>query len=114
MSRSHVALLCILFAASPIATAQPAECTKLNSQSQLARARGAVLIKHGEERYLLRLAKGCDSVASARRLRIVTGGTEHLMCPQGSEVVSASRRCAVTAVEKIDPAEFERARLHRY
>lgn len=114
MSRSYVALFCMLLAASPVAAAQPAECTKLNSTSQMARARGAVLIKHGDERYLLRLAKECDSVASARHLRIVTDGAEHLLCPQGSEVVSPSRRCAVTSVETIDAAEFERARLHRY
>ena len=114
MSRSHVALVCVLLGASPVASAQPAECTKLNSQSQLARARGAVLIKHGDERYLLHLAKECDSVAGARHLRISTDGTDHLMCPQRSEVVSPSRRCAVTSIEKIDAAEFERARLHRY
>ncbi|MBX9401505.1 hypothetical protein K4L06_09285 [Lysobacter sp. BMK333-48F3] len=114
MSRPYAALLCILLGANPVASAQPAECTKLNSTSQMARARGAVLIKHGDERYLLHLAKECSDVASARHLRVVTGGDEHLMCPQGSEVASPSRRCAVTSVEKVDAAEFEKARLHRY
>ena len=113
MSRAPVALLCLWLLAGA-AAAQPAECTKLNAKSQLARARGAVLIRHGDERYLLRLAKECSRVTAARQLRIVGGGAEHVLCPQGSEVVSPSRRCAVTSVETIDAAEFERARLHRY
>ena len=114
MPHSRLALLCLLTIATPALAAGPSECIPLNAKSQLARARGAVLIKHEDQRYLLRLESDCRSVVDARHLRIVTGDKQHLLCPQGSEAASRLRRCPIASIESIDAAGFERARLHRY
>jgi hypothetical protein len=103
-------------AAEP-ATAPAAACITLGADQQIVRANANsdVLLRNGDQHYLVRFTSSCTSAALSPTLEFVTHDRTGELCSGGvSSLRTKSQTCAVSAVEPITAREFAtRARARR-
>jgi len=110
---------CLATAAS-VQAAEPAtagDCIALASDKQVVRNRADrdVLLRNGDQHYLVRFERSCTSASMSPKLDFVTPGQDGQLCGAGvSKLHTNSQSCAVAAVEPLTAEEFNRkARARR-
>lgn len=122
-------LLSLLLLASCVATtasaqaaqaaepAAPTDCITLSSDQQVVRNRADrdVLLRNGDQHYLVRFERSCTSAAMSPKLTFATPGQDGQLCGAGvTKLQTSSQSCAVAAVEPLSAEEFARkARMRR-
>ncbi|HDS1102488.1 MULTISPECIES: hypothetical protein [Stenotrophomonas] len=120
-------LLCSLFLSASLlsaASAQAADapaaattaCIQLGSDQQMVRAGVTrdVLLRNGQDHYVVHFQRDCTAAARSRTLSFATEGQQNLLCSDGrSTLRTDTERCAVARVEHIDPASFARKARQR-
>lgn len=72
-----------------------------------------LLLKDGDAHYRVAFDRTCQ-VMSRSSVQVQTDGQANLLCPSGSSVHAANRRCEVQSVDRIDATAYERqARINR-
>ena len=95
-------------AAEPTA---PGDCITLSADQQLVRngAHRDVLLRNGDQHYLVRFERSCSSAAMSPKLAFVTPGREGQLCGAGaSKLRTNGQSCAISAVDPITAEEFTR------
>jgi hypothetical protein len=106
------AALCL--SAGPTCAQALDACIDLDRSSQIARGYDSILLKHGEDRYRLRLQDGCSSdLRASPTLEVVAEQRKNRLCPSGTHIRTRRGDCAVAGIETIDADAFERYRRHR-
>lgn len=113
-------LVTCLAAAASVQAAEPAAatgCVPLSSDQQVVRNRADrdVLLRSGDQHYLVRFERSCSSAAMSQKLEFVTPGQDGQLCGAGvSKLHTSTQSCAVAAVEPLSADDFARkARARR-
>lgn len=97
-------------AADAPATAAAEDCVQLGQDQQIIRA-GAdrdVLLRNGQDHYVVHFADDCTRASHSRRLSLRTGDDEGRICSAGASVLRTdSGSCSITRIEAIDAAAFK-------
>ncbi|WP_312238188.1 hypothetical protein [Stenotrophomonas sp.] len=108
---------CTAVAAHAAEPAPAAACITLGADQQIVRANANsdVLLRNGDQHYLVRFTSSCTSAALSPTLEFVTHDRAGELCSGGvSSLRTKSQTCAVSAVESISAKEFAtRARARR-
>jgi len=103
-------------AAEPAATAATG-CVTLSADQQIVRANADrdVLLRNGDQHYLVRFTSSCSSAALSPKLEFVTPDRAGELCSGGiSSLRTKSQKCGIRDVESITAKEFAtRARARR-
>lgn len=94
------------------ATPAAASCVPLAADPQIVRA-GAdknVLLRSGNDHYIVHFRSSCQSASLSRRLDFKTDGAQATqLCSDGRSALSTDRTdCAISSVEPIDAEQFKR------
>lgn len=95
----------------------PAQCVPLTGEQQIVRA-GAdrnVLLRAGEDNYVVHFRNSCPSAVLATRLGFKTDGKEaDELCSEGRSALDTGRgSCEVARIEPIDAGRFKREARRR-
>jgi len=110
---------CLAAAASAQAAepAAPADCIALSSDHQVVRNRADrdVLLRNGDQHYLVRFDRSCSSAAMSPKLDFATPGQDGQLCGGGmSKLHTNTQSCDISAVEPLTAEQFNRkARARR-
>lgn len=121
MSPLHTLLATLALAASALlapsaqaadapAAAGATDCITLGSDQQLVRAGAArnVLLRNGQDHYLVHFEDDCSKASYSRKLTFITDGQPGQVCSAGrTELRTDNGRCTVARVESIDEATFK-------
>lgn len=114
-----LALSAIPLLASPAHAADtpPAQCVSLTGEQQIVRA-GAdknILLRSGEDHYVVHFRNSCPSAVLATRLGFKTDGKEAgELCSEGRSALDTGRgSCEVARIEPIDAERFKREARRR-
>ncbi|MFG6108612.1 hypothetical protein [Stenotrophomonas nematodicola] len=103
-------------AAEP-AAAPAADCITLSADQQIVRANANsdVLLRNGDQHYIVRFNSSCTSAAQSPKLAFVTPDRAGEICSGGiSSLRTKSQTCDISRVELITAQEFAtRARARR-
>lgn len=98
-------------------SASASDCLQLGSDQQLVRggASSNVLLRNGQDHYVVHFQNDCSAAARSRKLSFVTEGEQGRLCASGrSDLLTDSGRCKVARIETIDEATFkQKARQRR-
>ena len=86
------------------------DCIQLGSDQQLVRANAMrdVLLRNGQDHYVVHFADDCSKAGYSRRLTFATDGQEGRICGTGrTELRTDTGSCAVARVEPIDATTFK-------
>ena len=86
------------------------DCLQLASDQQLVRAGASrnVLLRNGQDHYVVHFQDDCSKAAYSRKLSFVTDGQQGRICSAGqTELRTDNGRCTVDRVEAIDEATFK-------
>lgn len=100
--------------ASPVLAAD--DCLQLGSDQQLVRAGTStnVLLRNGQDHYVVHFAADCAKASYSRKLTFTTDGKEGQLCGAGrSELRTDNGVCMVSRIEPIDAGEFKRKARQR-
>jgi hypothetical protein len=94
--------------ASAAGNAPLTDCVDLGANQEIVRSGGAqsMLLRDGDEHYLVDFRGDCSAVATAISIAIRTDGTANRLCPKGAEVVTDRSNCRIAKVEVIDADQF--------
>lgn len=87
-----------------------ASCIALGADQQLVRAGASrnVLLRNGQDHYLVHFEEDCAKAAYSRKLTFITDGQAGQVCNAGrTELRTDNGRCTVDRVESIDEATFK-------
>ena len=104
---------CLAAAASAQAAepAAPADCIALSSDHQVVRNRADrdVLLRNGDQHYLVRFDRSCSSAAMSPKLDFATPGQDGQLCGGGmSKLHTNTQSCDIAAVEPLTAEQFNR------
>ncbi len=111
---SLLLLATCLAAAASVQAAEPAaagDCIALSPDKQVVRNRADrdVLLRNGDQHYLVRFERSCTSAAISPKLDFITPGQDGQLCGAGvSKLHTSTQSCAVAAVEPLTAEEFSR------
>ncbi len=111
---SLLLLAACLATAASLQAAEPAaagDCITLSPNQQLVRngADRDVLLRNGDQHYLVRFERSCSSAAMSPKLAFVTPGRDGQLCGAGaSRLRTNGQSCTISAVEPITAEEFTR------
>ncbi|MGE6332498.1 hypothetical protein [Stenotrophomonas sp. NPDC077659] len=92
------------------------DCIQLGSDQQLVRANASrnVLLRNGQDHYVVHFKSDCGKAAYSRKLTFVTDGQQGQICSAGrSELRTDAGGCAIARVEPIDAATFKQKARQR-
>lgn len=103
--------------AAHAADTPPAQCVPLTGEQQIVRA-GAdknILLRSGEDHYVVHFRNSCPSAVLATRLGLKTDGKEaDELCSDGRSALDTGRgSCEVARIEPIDAGRFKREARRR-
>lgn len=107
------ALLSLATAATAAHAAEPAaagsDCIILQQDQQIVRA-GAnrdILLRNGDQHYVVRFNGSCSSAAISPKLEFITHGKQGQLCGAGATRLRTNvASCTIAAVEPIDAEQF--------
>ena len=107
----------LLASSAHAADTAPAQCVSLTGEQQIVRA-GAdknILLRSGEDHYVVHFRNSCPSAVLATRLGFKTDGKEaDDLCSEGRSALDTGRgSCAVARIEPIDSERFKREARRR-
>ncbi|MES9026851.1 hypothetical protein AAHH21_12075 [Stenotrophomonas sp. BSUC-16] len=103
-------------AADAPAAANAADCIQLGSDQQLVRAGASrnILLRNGQDHYLVHFQDDCSAAGYSRKLSFATDGQQGLLCAAGrSQLNTDSSRCIVSQIEPVDEATFKKKARQR-
>jgi len=103
-------------AADTPAAANAADCIQLGGDQQLVRAGASrnILLRNGQDHYVVHFQDNCSAAAHSRKLSFFTDGQQGLLCAAGrSQLRTDANRCTVAQVEPIDEATFKKKARQR-
>ena len=103
-------------AADAPAAANAADCIQLGSDQQLVRAGASrnILLRNGQDHYLVHFQDDCSAAGYSRKLSFATDGQQGLLCAAGrSQLNTDSSRCIVSQLEPVDEATFKKKARQR-
>lgn len=92
------------------------DCIQLGSDQQLVRANASrnVLLRNGQDHYVVHFESDCGKAAYSRKLAFVTDGQEGRVCSAGrTELRMEGAACSVARIEPIDAATFKQKARQR-
>ncbi len=118
---SLLSLLALAGAATSAHAAEPAaagsDCITLSSDQQIVRANASrdVLLRNGDQHFVVRFNGTCSSAAISPKLDFVTRGRDGQLCGAGASSLRTNvQSCTVAAVEPISAEQFaSKARARR-
>ncbi|GAB2314702.1 hypothetical protein QAD16_05450 [Stenotrophomonas geniculata] len=107
----------LLASSAHAANTPPAQCVSLAGEQQIVRA-GAdknILLRSGEDHYVVHFRNSCPSAVLATRLGFKTDGKEaDQLCSEGRSALDTGRgSCEVARIEPIDAERFKREARRR-
>lgn len=103
-------------AANTPAAANAADCIQLGGDQQLVRAGASrnILLRNGQDHYVVHFQDDCSAAAHSRKLSFFTDGQQGLLCAAArSQLRTDANRCTVAQVEPIDEATFKKKARQR-
>jgi len=97
--------------------AAPADCIALSSDHQVVRNRADrdVLLRNGDQHYLVRFDRSCSSAAMSPKLDFATPGQDGQLCGGGvSKLHTNTQSCDIAAVEPLTAEQFNRKARARH
>lgn len=92
------------------------DCIQLGSDQQLVRAGASrnVLLRNGQDHYVVHFESDCGKAAYSRKLAFITDGQTGQVCGSGrSELRTDAGNCTITRLEPIDAATFKQKARQR-
>ncbi|KXU97723.1 hypothetical protein GPNADHDJ_01358 [Stenotrophomonas maltophilia] len=112
--------LAVSASAAPVHAADtlstPSDCVQLGSDQQLVRAGASrnVLLRNGQDHYVVHFQDDCSAAGYSRKLSFATDGQQGLLCAAGrSQLNTDSSRCIVSQIEPVDEATFKKKARQR-
>ncbi len=102
--------------AADVPAAGTEDCIQLGSDLQLVRAGASrnILLRNGQDHYLVHFKDDCSKAGYSRKLTFVTDGEQGQVCGAGrTELRTDGGYCAVASVEPIDAADFKQKARQR-
>ena len=91
-------------------------CIQLDSDLQLVRAGASrnILLRNGQDHYIVHFKDDCSKAGYSRKLTFVTDGEQGQVCGAGrTELRTDGGNCAIASVEPIDAAAFKQKARQR-
>ncbi len=102
--------------AADVPAAGTEDCIQLGSDLQLVRAGASrnILLRNGQDHYLVHFKDDCSKAGYSRKLTFVTDGEQGQVCGAGrTELRTDGGYCAVASVEPIDATAFKQKARQR-
>ncbi len=102
--------------AADVPAAGTEACIQLGSDLQLVRAGASrnILLRNGQDHYLVHFKDDCSKAGYSRKLTFVTDGEQGQVCGAGrTELRTDGGYCAVASVEPIDATVFKQKARQR-
>jgi len=102
--------------AADVPSAGTEDCIQLGSDLQLVRAGASrnILLRNGQDHYLVHFKDDCSKAGYSRKLTFVTDGEQGQVCGAGrTELRTDGGYCAVASVEPIDATAFKQKARQR-
>jgi len=96
--------------AADVPPAGTKDCIQLDTDLQLVRAGASrnILLRNGQDHYVVHFRDDCSKAGYSRKLTFVTDGEQGQVCGAGrTELRTDGGNCAIASVEPIDAAAFK-------
>ncbi len=102
--------------AADVPPAGTEDCIQLDTDLQLVRAGASrnILLRNGQDHYVVHFRDDCSKAGYSRKLTFVTDGEQGQVCGAGrTELRTDGGNCAIASVESIDAAAFKQKARQR-